>query len=612
MNQEYIKLRSIMREEMGLIRTSKLTIKADDGVHKVANKIAAYAYKNSEEPTEKEVKSALSAKLIKQEFKNIERVEDDYTRERVVAFHGTNEKFPKEREDGKRFIFKANQGKNNVLILVDPSIPWAKHNVGMVYKGYKDVVEGIYKVYYFRLDKLIGHDLVSRLLMDDYHASALPSETIADAQKFASEYQKLTDYNYGQRKYSYYTQYDKTLIEVGHDLVNQNFDLIREKGWEVTLEKAEEYRWLDLETKTHKKEMFPSNYRVMKYNENTKTVEHVAVYPHRILATYERNNEFERMSYMKFFDETLRYMYRDEMNVQAMEKYAKERSHDVASAWETKKNIPEATLKAMETTVFNEDFRFVEFDERVNLTLLPRLEAEWKTFRNVLPQAEVKPDLRFRLLGHHRAAGIFVPLANSIGIDPREERIATDGEVIKVNGMSSLAHEYAHYLDYNFDKGDYPLSLRNGFTTILEQYQKKLDDLPANHPFKMTSSKYGLDYFKTPTEVFARSFELYISGFDNVKSAFVQDGAEFTRTEYQAFNGLEESIQEYFNERFPEMDRALKAFQIDESTLYQETEVMAKTLDSFVEVSNDAYISVDLFDSKDVANIRGTQMSLDL
>lgn len=155
------------------------------------------------------------------------------------------------------------------------------------------------------------------------------------------------------------------------------------------------------------------------------------------------------------------------------------------------------------------------------------------------------------------------------------------------------------------------LSLRNGFTTILEQYQKKLDDLPANHPFKMTSSKYGLDYFKTPTEVFARSFELYIAGFDNVKSAFVQDGAEFTRTEYQAFNGLEESIQEYFNERFPEMDQALKAFQI-ESTLYQETEVVAKTLDSFVEVSNDAYISVDLFDSKDVANIRGTQMSLDL
>jgi len=612
LSQDYVKLRSIMREELGLIRSSKLNIGADDSVLKVANKTAAYVYKNSDEPTEDDVISALYARVVGQDFVNIERVEETDVIDKVIAFHGTDEKFLKEREDGNRYIFKASQGQRqrDVFILVDPSIKVSNHNAGMTYKNYASIVDGIYKVYFFRLDKLLGHDKVSRLLIDELYASELPSQTIDDVKKFAKEYKRLTDHRYGQKKYAYYTEYDEVLVDVGQDLINQNYDVLREKGWQITLGELEQYSWWDSKTKSHIKEMLPSNYQLVKYDENTKTIEHTAYYTHRTLAAYERRGDLERMPYMKFFDQTLKHMYRDEMNVQAMEKYARERSSDVASAWETKKNIPDATLQAMRNTTFKEDFNFVEFDERVDLTLLPRLEKEWEAFREVLPKADVKPDLRFRLLGHHRASGIFVPLVNSIGIDPREERMRTDGKLIKINGMTSLAHEYAHFLDYNFDKGTSPLSLRRDFATILEKYQKTLDDLPTNHPFKMTNSKYGLDYFKTPTEVFARGFELYISGYDNVKSAFVQEAVEFKRPEYQAFEGSEEILINYFDERFPEMDHALKAFQVDESFI---KEIQAD-FDPFVEVevSKDAYIPVELISSKEMASIHGVQMSLDI
>lgn len=603
-----------MREEMELISSSKLNIKDDDNAHKVANKIASYAYKNSAEPTQEDVENALYARIIGQTFSNIEPVEDSDAIQKVVTFHGTDEKFPVERDDGKRFIFKANQNTRDVLILVDPNIKSTKHGEGLRYKSYSEIALGCHQIYYYRLDKLIGHDKVSRSLIDDYYASDLPSETSADAEKFASMYKQLTNPYYGQKKQAHQVEYNEILVEIGQDLVEQNFEQVRGKGWQVELGELKEYKWFDSETKKHHQGMFPVHYQVMKHNEKTKVIDHAGMYTHRMLATYQRYNEFDRMAYMKFFDQTLRHIYRDEINVQAMERYAMERSHDVASAWETKKNIPEATKQAMERTIFKEDFNFVEFDERVDLALLPKLETEWIAFRDVLPKADIKPDLRFRLLGHHRAAGIFVPLVNSIGIDPREERTNTDGEVIKIDGMTSLAHEYAHYLDYNFDHGDYPLSLRSDFAPLLEKYQKALDDLPTDHPYKMTTSKYGLDYYKTPTEVFARSFELYIANYDNVKSAFIKDTSEFERPSYQAFDGANELINDYFNERFPEMDQALKAFQPDISAFQHKKETIPERFDPFVEVevSSDAYIPIELINSKELADIRGTQMSLDL
>ena len=595
-----------MREEMGLVRTSKLTIGANDSLHKVANKMAAYAYKNSDEPNSDDVKNALTAKIIGQGFENIERMESHDTIKYITEFCRLSGKLPDDMSEYKGFLFKAVKDDKDVLILADHSLPWSRHNLGWVRKRGGDIIEGFRIVYNFKLDKLVGHDKINRSLIDDFYASELPSETTKDVERFAREYQKFTDPDYNKRG-RYYTYYDEVLMEVGHDLINQDFKALREKGWAVELGEAEEYYEWDQgerEVKTR-----PSGYIVTKldaYGEPTGAERH---YDHMSLRNYEKYGG--HMPYMKFFDQTLRHLYQDELNVQAMERYAKERSSDVASAWQTKKNIPEATLKAMENTTFKQDFDFVEFDEGVDLKLLPRLETEWAVFREVLPQLDGQPDLRFRLLGKHRAAGIFVPMLNSIGIDPREERINSEGATVKINGMTSLAHEYAHFLDYNAGKDGYPLSLQNDFRGVLEQYQKNLNDLPSNHPYKKTNSKFGLDYFKTPTEVFARSFELYISNFENVKSAFVQDHEAFKRVEYEAFNGSEQEISNYFKEQFPEMEQALKNFQASDMSFLEE-QFETTTTSEYVEVQSDQYVSADLIDDERAEKGRYKQGQLEL
>ena len=121
--------------------------------------------------------------------------------------------------------------------------------------------------------------------------------------------------------------------------------------------------------------------------------------------------------------------------------------------------------------------------------------------------------------------------------------------------------------------------------------------MPSNHPYKKTNSKFGLNYFKTPTEVFARSFEMYISNFENVKSAFVQDHEVFKRVEYEAFNGSEQAISNYFKEQFPEMEQALKDFQASDMSFLEE-QFETKITSEYVEVQNDQYVSADLFGDK--------------
>ena len=91
-------------------------------------------------------------------------------------------------------------------------------------------------------------------------------------------------------------------------------------------------------------------------------------------------------------------------------------------------------------------------------------------------------------------------------------------------------------------------------------YQNNLENLPKEHPFRTISSKFGMDYFKTPTEVFARGFEMYIEKHENVKSAFVKDTSNFNRTEYKAFDGCEQLLDDYFKKQFPEMELALQNF----------------------------------------------------
>lgn len=119
-------------------------------------------------------------------------------------------------------------------------------------------------------------------------------------------------------------------------------------------------------------------------------------------------------------------------------------------------------------------------------SLFARLDREAAELadRGWLPTIGSDNSIRFRLCGRHRAIGVYSPSLKAIAIDPRAPR--------------SGAHEMAHA--YDFEHGQ--LSAKPGFRPILNRQRAALSGMD------LTDSR--LAYWSTPTEVFARAYELHL------------------------------------------------------------------------------------------------------
>ncbi|MCR5837009.1 MAG: hypothetical protein K6G88_10930 [Lachnospiraceae bacterium] len=170
-------------------------------------------------------------------------------------------------------------------------------------------------------------------------------------------------------------------------------------------------------------------------------------------------------------------------------------SGDYARSFQTKKNIPNATVKAMKNSRFNNFFGFVEFDELVDLKKIEEIEKEFEAFNLFLfgekGLVTKNVELRFRRLGNHKAAGLYYPFFNCICID--------------INNPGSFVHEYGHMLDYTNGNA----SEKAEFYSLRELYCDAMKRAVKEQDIKL-KGKYNMDYYSTPTEVFARCFELYM------------------------------------------------------------------------------------------------------
>ncbi|ENZ9221956.1 LPD1 domain-containing protein [Enterococcus hirae] len=222
-----------------------------------------------------------------------------------------------------------------------------------------------------------------------------------------------------------------------------------------------------------------------------------------------------------------------------------------ASAWQTKKNINIETQKIMESTPLKKYFKFIELDNDVDLNLFGQFEQEMERIHEVLPETGNKSlELRLRKLGNYRALGMYVPTNNTIAIDFRDY-----GDDIGGVGIQSFIHEYAHALDYSLGNGRL-LSMSDDFRSIVMKYRENLNLKGQN---SYVAKKGG--YYTTPTEVFARAFELYVSeaGF---KSALLKPEKVYkTRLEYSLFdNKMLEEVSQYFDQIFPGLKAKINEF----------------------------------------------------
>jgi hypothetical protein len=271
-----------------------------------------------------------------------------------------------------------------------------------------------------------------------------------------------------------------------------------------------------------------------------------------------------------------------EHNFVLNQKYSSQSSATIATI-QTDKKYQDSELN--KSTIFNQlGFRKVEVDtqkyegKEFDYNLFRKVEEDFEEICNNLPHASAQPELKFRKLGKHKASGLYAPFLNILAVD--------------VRNTESFIHEYGHYLDYKHG-GKENYSLRDDFEHIITSYsnnfkitfQKKEDELLTRLMKASKESASGtsivsleekrlsaelellkksnkmFDYFTTPTEIFARGFELWVFETITSNSSLLKSKEEYSnRIEYVSFSGIKESLFSFFATIFPEATIQMNSF----------------------------------------------------
>lgn len=175
-------------------------------------------------------------------------------------------------------------------------------------------------------------------------------------------------------------------------------------------------------------------------------------------------------------------------NFKAQQKYVKDQRGSIATAFDDKKNPDQTRQDMMENSKVvaanGGSFSKIEYDNDVDPAEAADFENAIKEVSDKLPPVPSgrQPDLRVRYLGKHRAKGIYSPSHNTVAVDVRTSE--------------AYVHEMAHFYDLTA-KGN--ASLTDEFRSISNSYSSALQE----------SDPKRRGYLNTPTEQFARGFEMY-------------------------------------------------------------------------------------------------------
>lgn len=241
--------------------------------------------------------------------------------------------------------------------------------------------------------------------------------------------------------------------------------------------------------------------------------------------------EFRRM-----IEKLLENIYED-ISIEKQNKRESERmSKDYASSFMTKKNIPDRVLKEMKDSLFNKYFGYVEIDESCDIEKIREIALEFDTINKTFFNELITQDnvIRFRRLGKHKAGGLYWYTINNLCVD--------------VDSPSSLIHEYGHLIDYKYGI----LSSRYQFVKIKELYVPLVYEKVKNNSELMKmwngNSRYNKAYYTNPVEIFARSFEVYMS--NRINNSLKPDTSSFA---YLDDENYVKEVNKYFDELMKEL-----------------------------------------------------------
>lgn len=252
------------------------------------------------------------------------------------------------------------------------------------------------------------------------------------------------------------------------------------------------------------------------------------------------SNSWKYSQYCSIYEAALDVIIKVEYNHSMNREYARETGKTISTFRTDKKYQDEALNKS---TLFNKmGFRKVEIDtqkydgEVFNYEEFSKVEHDFQAILNKLPQAKAQPELKFRRLGKHKAWGIYSPALNILAVDVRH--------------TESFIHEYGHYLD--FKHGDEVYSEMPTFLPIIKAYEEKLTELAEDSKYAQKLTAKRMSYYLIPTEIFARAFELWVSGTIVSDATIIYSTETYnSQPEYIAFSHIKELVFSFFNAIFP-------------------------------------------------------------
>lgn len=225
-------------------------------------------------------------------------------------------------------------------------------------------------------------------------------------------------------------------------------------------------------------------------------------------------------------------------SIQEKVKRMLEEHSSYAKAFQTKKHIKTKNLEVMSHNAFLSIYGQVELDNDTDIAKFHQLELEFKQLRDYLSLIPASDhSFRIRKLGRHQAAGLYYPYYKALVID--------------LDSPHAFAHELGHQLDYTMIHGT-TISELSGFNAVSSLYEqlveKEVLQLPENDPFKLAwngNSKYNQSYYLESTEIFARSFELYLKKIKKFDSSFLKE--DHTSPVYPTQPEFLSLIEKYFD-----------------------------------------------------------------
>lgn len=215
-----------------------------------------------------------------------------------------------------------------------------------------------------------------------------------------------------------------------------------------------------------------------------------------------------------------------------------ELTSDYARSFTTKKNRSKKLIEQTGASPLWKYFGYVEYDADVEIDAVRKYETEFETFyQKYLSGINLSEHaIRFRKLGQHHAAGIYYLNVKCLCVD--------------LHHPHSMVHELGHLIDYMMGG----LSAQKEFSTLYRETKNYLETLSRRDDelgeMLQKKSKYNLSYYLTPTEMFARGFELYVYYILNERSNLLRE--EYGGV-YNTSNEYIQLVREYFQKVFKEM-----------------------------------------------------------